>query len=118
MPRNALRIGPRQHHRRVPAPALELYSKVLRQAVERLPDLETIPETGPDLDKYVEAMGECFQDAIQAAGKVCRPVGRAAHWWTPECTEAYRNWKRTGVHHDGLEKKEVQRVTRAARRAY
>ena len=68
-----------QYHRRVPAPALELYSKVLRQAVERLPDLETIPETGPDLDKYVEAMGECFQDAIQAAGKVRRPVGRAAH---------------------------------------
>ncbi|KNG52885.1 hypothetical protein TW65_09289 [Stemphylium lycopersici] len=82
-----------QYHFRVPEASLPKFAGLVEIGVQSIPDpLATLDAA--QLEECVTLLTETIQHSIQTAGKPDRKEGRAAPWWTKECTTAYQSYKR------------------------
>jgi len=88
-----------QIHHKIPESALPEFATLVHTGVARLPNPRSL--TTPDqVDEFVTQFAAVMDSAIQTAGKVDTGQGHGAYWWTAECQEAYRVYRRSGTAND------------------
>lgn len=114
-----------QHHYRVKDDDMHTFIGLVSTGIDQLPDPSAINNTD-EIDRAAEAFAQMWEGCLKVAGTPTRASPRAAPWWTDECKEAWKIWKRS--EHPGLirrgqerwteERREFLRTVRAAKREY